>query len=599
MIKKSLFIIGVLGFLFLVFATTNTVSAVCCEKTVEGAWCQNEVDRNDCIQTGGLGFAPTSCEATSYCKLGTCINSQEGTCMESTPQQKCQNDGGLWDARDSDDIPQCQLGCCFLGGDTAFTTLTRCKRLSSVYGLESNYRSDMRNQIECLDAASSDAKGACTFEEDFEKNCEFTTQKECKKMDSSGRDTTFHKDFLCSAEQLGTICGPSEKTTCLPDKDEVYYLDTCGNLANIYDASKFKDKNYWTKIVEKEDSCSLNRGLGNAYTCGNCDYLSPLAGSVCKSYDRTQDKKTPTYGDNVCRDLSCKYEGDTYQHGERWCAEVDGVSDIESDEEGNLISVEGEDLPGGRHFRLICQSGEVIVEPCAARRAEVCVETEVERKGEKFKNAACKTNDWQTCLKHDEQDNCEDPELGDCQWLNSGLLKEDLSEDKKKELDSITSADGWTFHTGDYLPSGDIQGAIEELNRIGSLKVPGFGGSALGNLFKTYNEEEYFHFLCLPKYAPGFNLQPDSDAEADSIVDNCGLASEVCQVTYQTSIFHRPDREKGDCEENCYCLPEDGPWLIYKTNMCQALGDCGVKVNYIEEEGEDNWYDFIKRSVKD
>ena len=56
----------------------------CAEKTISGAWCQDvpstEVDQN-------YRSVPTSCEATSYCKLGTCVDSQEGTCMENTPQK--------------------------------------------------------------------------------------------------------------------------------------------------------------------------------------------------------------------------------------------------------------------------------------------------------------------------------------------------------------------------------------------------------------------------------------------------------------------------------------------------------------------------------
>jgi len=27
-----------------------------------------------------------------------------------------------------------------------------------------------------------------------------------------------------------------------------------------------------------------------------------------------------------CKDLSCKYEGENYEHGETWCADSNGVS---------------------------------------------------------------------------------------------------------------------------------------------------------------------------------------------------------------------------------------------------------------------------------
>ena len=44
---------------------------VCCEKTTEGAWCQNTLEEN-CDE--GFRKTPTSCEATSFCRPGVCFD---------------------------------------------------------------------------------------------------------------------------------------------------------------------------------------------------------------------------------------------------------------------------------------------------------------------------------------------------------------------------------------------------------------------------------------------------------------------------------------------------------------------------------------------
>ena len=75
-------------------AGTLSNPSVCCEKTAGGGWCIN-TDEENCAE--GYAKSPTSCETTSYCRLGTCYDSEEGICMENTPQQVCENEGGTWD----------------------------------------------------------------------------------------------------------------------------------------------------------------------------------------------------------------------------------------------------------------------------------------------------------------------------------------------------------------------------------------------------------------------------------------------------------------------------------------------------------------------
>jgi hypothetical protein len=390
--KIFLILIGILMMGTFVSAGTS----YCCEKLTSGAWCQNE-EKNLCDMN--YRVTPTSCEATSYCKRGICVDSEEGTCMENSPQKVCEENEGVWYDNELDEVPQCNLGCCLIGDQAAFVTKTRCKRLSALYGLQTNFREDINGEVQCIAAATSDSKGACVFEKEYERTCLMITQRECSEM--GGNETKFYSGRLCSDEKLNTNCGPSKKTTCVEGKDQVYFVDTCGNLANVYDASKINDKEYWANLKDVSEVCGYGSPNTGSASCGNCDYY---LGSTCKEYKRSEDGlSAPTYGDNICHDLDCKWENQNYKHGETWCADNDA----------------DKNLPGSRYFRLVCYNGEVSVEPCADFRQEICIEDEVNG----FKTAACRVNKWQICSSFSElndteraKKNCENAERGDCIW---------------------------------------------------------------------------------------------------------------------------------------------------------------------------------------
>jgi len=573
---KRLLISGV--FLLIVFFTVlqiNNVSAVgeisyCCEKTTSGAWCQDVDDVAKCDTFRDFRSVPTSCEATSYCKLGTCVNSQEGTCMENTPQRSCEEPvggvaQGIWfDARPSE-IPQCQLGCCLIGEQAAFTTQTRCKQLSSLYGLETDYRTDIQSEIQCIASATPEVKGACVFEEDFQRTCRFTTKEDCQDIEASGvLNVEFNQGFLCSNEELGTNCGASKKTTLAENRDEVFFIDTCGNLANIYDSTKVNDRIYWDEIVPKAASCGFGDVGGNAEdpSCGNCDYLD---GSTGKLYDRFLDGASarPNFGDYVCRDLGCEFEADLnndgdatddgefgpFRHGETWCANSAGTSEIIVDVDGitdREVDLKKENTPGSRYFRMVCYNGEVTVEPCADFRQEICIESAIETDEGPFRNAACRVNAWEDCVVQTDKDDCENIDRRDCRW------------------------------------AADSSGRGK----------------------------------CVPKYSPGINFWEAGEAET-----LCLQASETCEVVLERglsgSLEVAGDIAKGVggagsewvCAEKCKCLGlKQGDKLTNERlnswaesnnkNICPAVGDCGVSENYVGEEGENKIGDLYDESRK-
>ncbi len=380
----------------------NQLQTICCEQTIGGAYCQN-VPPAECKP--GSRQVPTNCESTSYCKAGTCYDSSEGNCLDNTPQLVCNVNGGVWS---EESPPQCSLGCCILGDQSAFVSLVRCKRLSSYLGLETNYDKSVSNEVACIEKVQQQEVGACVYEFEFEKTCKFGTRAECNTQTGGNASLvggTFYAGKLCSAEELGTICGPTTKTTCVSGKDGVYFVDSCGNPANIYDSSKIQDKLYWSNIISTSKSCNPSSGNALSSSCGNCDYLQ---GSICRG--EKDAGKNPTYGDYICADLNCKntQNGKSYRHGESWCVNND---------EGKTGNADNS--VGSRFYKHVCINGEEVLEQCEDYRAEECIEDKIND----FSQASCKVNRWQDCLQQTDKTSCENEDLRDCNWKEGVLLQ--------------------------------------------------------------------------------------------------------------------------------------------------------------------------------
>jgi len=535
MIKKEILMVIILA--VVIVGTLNFVNSVgetnyCCEKTLKGDYCINTLDQTKCdtsVNPGsGAKFSsqPTFCETTSYCRLGYCYDSKYGTCLPNVPQSACNEDGGVWTADTGTVPPQCSLGCCILGDQAAFVTQVRCKKLSADYNLQTNFRTDITSETQCLSSVTSDVKGACVFEKDFETTCQILTQKECADL-SSGTQTqvNFHAGLLCTAEELGTNCGRSKQTTCVDGKDGVYFLDTCGNVANIYDATKVDNIEYWTNIKLPSESCNPDRSNANDPKCGNCDYYQ---GSDCHAFDKNQDKVQPNYGNNICRNLDCVDDkGNNYRHGETWCST-------------NVANAKLENTPGSEYFRNVCYNGEITIENCAGYRAERCIQKNVSTADGPFKVAACSANLWQDCIAQETKKDCENLDKRDCLWT----------------------------------PNGDLNSSKEPV------------------------------YVCVPKYAPGFNFWEEGDAQAI-----CPVASTNCTATlkkglgdfvkdiFGDAVWHC---DNSDPKNNCQCCVNDpngdkknenegctgvDTWVGSKLNICGYLGDCGIKTNYISKAG--------------
>lgn len=584
----------------------TTDVTVCCEKTNSGLTCL-DVKKEDCMADSRQ--PPTACESTSFCKPGWCYDSTEGTCLDNVPQAVCNREDATWSAEKP---AACNLGCCILDDQASFVSLVRCKKLSGFYGLETNWDSEITNEALCVLQAGTQEKGACVYEEEFQKTCKFTTKGACTAdnvfdrvtggtgtnrnpgLDTSsftpaaneadeetgsngdafggtvGDDSTpenggtvgtaaailpfataqdandvtsqqnqnngvsdpsgveFFPGKLCTAEELGTNCAPTRNTICAPGKEEVYFADTCGNPANIYDASKVTDVSYWTNIIEKENSCGAGGNNQDSQSCGNCNYL---LGSYCRPTD--EDTAKPTYGDFICKDLNCKdEEGKQRIHGESWCV-YDGGST---------------GAPGSRYYRQLCRNGEIKVEACADFRQEECIESV--QGG--FSQAACRVNRWQDCTAQTEQENCENGDKRDCRWMNGF----------------------------EYVLFGSIMnGTTPDANSLGAIGKAVNDAGGIENIPRG---------ACVPKIPPGFDFDSDEGATV------CAQANAVCPVTYEKGLVG------GDweCVEHCECLP-GGELEKKRVELCTSLGDCGPKTNFVGVKGSGKGYEVKEQEQKD
>jgi len=572
MVRKSM-IVALALFLFSIsfaFAADIVLSSpsMCCERSVAGVWCISEpADKCD----SNFRMAPASCEATSYCRLGTCYDSSEGICYENTPQRVCDDNGGTWDVRPLGEVPQCQLGCCIIADQAAYVPLVRCKKLATYFGVNVDYRDDIEGEMACIVLANSQDTGACVYEKDYERVCDYTTRGDCGAAESVESITAedmisserrFYKDYLCSAEELNTVCARQASTGCYQGK--VYWYDSCGNRENVYSSDRERSWNNG-KHLAPEEVCSPNDGTDP--NCGNCEYM---LGSRCEAkYGILQGQQA------FCQRTDCTDRwGLARLNGESWC-----VNDGRADGKGL-------DKVGSRFYREVCIDGEIRVEPCEDYRNQVCYESSVATSKGEYAVAACRVNRWQACIGITDKNQCENGDKRDCMWLSSpiGLIVGgSTTSSSDPGIAGYSSPGSTTSSTSAYtnptststLGTGYVTAPITGNSIFGSNKV---AENETTNTNRPYG-------VCVPQFSPGLQFWAEGSSE-----EVCGMVSARCVVKYEKKAF-------GDwkCKDNCGCLTEE--WAEDLNRICVAQGDCGAYVNYIGKF-TDSGYEWLAPSGK-
>ena len=554
-LKKEILMV-VLTSAIIIFLASN-ISAICCEQTLDGGICLDVGDRQYCNNTYRID--DTACESTQYCSTGTCVNNAEGTCISSSSTACDPSLGGYWYDDVQENIPECQLGCCFIGEGAAFVPRTTCNKMAADIAVQPDFRASITTQEECLLSAGPTRKGACVFQTGVGRECTIKTKEEC-----NSEEKEFHAGLLCSAPELGTICTMTKRTTCVEGKNEVYFVDNCENPANVYNSELVGDINYWTYMKDpaSDEICGYGEANTNSQNCGNCNYL---AGSTCGS--SREAGVNPTYGNYICKDLSCTYKGETKAHGSAWCSQP--ISDFENA------------TPGDLSYRLYCYNGEVQWELCGNLREKLCKE-DVPGK------ANCLSNRWQDCVFQTSSKDCLNTDKRDCK-VKEGVNRKNesgddilLLDESGKSIKAVCVArypPGFNF----WNPDEGILGITPQINPT-QVCSAGSISSVAG-----YHKSVVSDWLALD-----------------------GKCFGKCIKECETSIV------KPECQENCFSKCPDSEsfmdmkgdalglgvgnvdlketWANNQEGLCISLGDCGVKGNYI---GEDSYYSWKELFIGD
>ncbi len=561
-----------------------------CQTNVNGTACQ-EYPSNTCNSLCTTNCFPGTRSNFANCNLGSCFDSNIGTCSPGTPKFLCEQNGGQWSETQQS---QCNRECCLINpdgqggaGQAQFTTQVQCNYLGQTLGAPTSWV-PVAGEIECLLKASSQEEGACVLEPitgELGNNCDFVTQTACI---TAGGD--FYSGKLCTNPELNTTCERTPNTKCFPGKDEVYYIDSCENKANIYDSTKVNDPNYWSVVVPKTQSCVVSvtqSSVTNQASCGNCNYLT---GSICGT-PRADIDTSANNGNYVCRDLSCVDEwGDRKRNGESWCA-FDGKIGLDGSGTPvpNTTPLFG-DLPiaSGQTWCINTNNGIATI----YNSTGVASEQTINIPSNQFTQEIICSNETSV----------------------SGVIPSGVNEERSVDIPG-------SEHYRKICFDGEVRTEPCGGGRTGvcAQSPPNANGytsaSCRANLammclavnpgenddpeklnkceenpdcfLKHVGINKFAFDMCVPKYPLGIYGANSNVASAEAI---CSFGSQTC-----TYIEKKKFRSwlmplagiKWDCIINCGCKTQ--AFAETMNNLCSSLGDCGGKINLNGEFSDDGY----------
>jgi hypothetical protein len=387
---------------------------------------------------GGV-FKPVDAAAVEVAGLSCCEKTKNGAYCQYGLDSNC--DPAFKKApTECEYVDYCKKGCCYSQGtgtcskatpkllcdgewtEDEFCNIPKCSRGCCVIGRQAIFTTEKSCAVKSRFAGTEkdfrpevNTELECIFlaEKDEEgacvngESCKIATKESCKKTGGN-----FYKGKYCSDPALGTQCLAHDSSKCF--EQSVYWYDSCGNMEEI------------------KEECSI------------------FAGTTC-ALQGTQYK---------CKSIDCSVKIDgktvTKKNGESWC-----------EYEGTIG--EGRDVPGSTHIRHVCFMGEERIEPCADYRNQICVQSDTDLgSGKIFSEAACRINNWRTCLQYNE-------------------------EDKTKMQEKCN------FNPDCYV--------------------------------KKVYVDEYFNFpFCSPQYPPGFDLSTESGGKSGESI--CSMGNNKCTVVY-------------------------------------------------------------------
>ncbi len=560
----------VLGYLSKGLVSAQSPALWTCQTSLNGTACQ-EYSSTVCNSVCTTPCFPGIRSDFSACNLGTCYDSDFGTCSSGTPQFLCQQSGGQWSAQQP---AECNRECCLINpnsnggaGQAQFTTQQQCNYLGQTLGSPVSFV-PVNGEVECLLKASSQSRGACVLEflPELQKyNCETTTQSDCI---SSGGD--FYEGQLCTNPSLNTKCELTQNTNCFEDLDGVYYIDSCGNRANIYDSSKLNDVSYWSNIVSESNSClvgATGTSITNQASCGNCNYL---LGSVCGQETSSQNAN---YGNYICRDLSCVDEwGNARQNGESWCA-FDGKIGLDKSPTAPQTSVNpifsGLPIQQGQTWCISNGVATIYTAPSISNPNITITTQPVNIPQNAFTQDTICSNDTTISTINSRGTNDErSVDLPGSRHYRKvcfdGEVRTEPCAEGRGEIcaQSVQSNNGYTTAScrlNTWQQCFAANDNPESLNKCEENP----------DCFLKHVEVDSFKFdVCAPQYPPGLYSADDNSNDDETI---CSYASQTCTYIEKKSLTG------WKCILNCGC--KDKKFTENMNNLCSSLGDCGGKIN--------------------
>ncbi len=361
----------------------DAASTVCCGK-VGNNYCVN-TDASKCEQ--GFGNSPFSCDKVDYCK-SVCMIDGKGVCNQQVPKAKCEElrkkDPSIVCSEQADcSINQCSAGFCVINGQCqGRISQGQCRIVANDLDVPFVFDTSSSTEAECRQKHST-IEGCCVSGD----SCTRTTAKEC-----SG---DFRANMLCSNDALAGICDVTKQDdrTCGPDEEDVYFVDSKGNLENVvgvsYDgfihdsasdvAGKIGDCDY-----TKGTACGLDEK--NEFACIdiNCNVGDKF---VLKAVNPATGEVNPEILTVTSDILGGK---NARRNGESWCTLSDNKAQINKD-------LSTSQSAGSRHYVYSCNQGRVEVDPCGEFRDETCSSSVDTATGTELESARCVDNKWEQC----------------------------------------------------------------------------------------------------------------------------------------------------------------------------------------------------------
>ena len=575
--KKNL-ILFVFSLVFLIGLT----SAACCEQTDNGASCQDIANAANCDDNYQIS-ENLACSSTTFCSAGTCVDRTRGECRPSNRIECDPNLGGYFYEQPIEEITECQKICCIINGPDYIEKVT-CNSIGSEYNVQPEIIEGLSAQ-ECYALEDADVLGSCVIQNELGRDCKMKTKSDC-----TGE---FHKGILCTAQELGTRCLPSTTTACEPGKSEVYFKDTCGNTANIYDSSKIEPVNwdYWTylKSIHDEELCGEDNGNLNSNNCGLCSYDKSTTCGIGNNAD---------YGDYICRDIGCvtgdladnfkdsnNFWGNYPKNGDSWC--IDSFGEI-----SNINDFENA-VPGQTSFRASCFMGEIQIQLGDQYRNKLCASQKNE--DTKKVNSIFFPNRWQDCIFQNNTDDCLNIDKRNCKVLEGANLRnvdknyDFINSDTDKNI-TASCIPKYKPGLNFWEPKLDInsQGPGEERS---SENVCNIGYSACGAAYSGEYEDlvtdwewDAYNLDCV-RQKDCMNKDPSAivgSSDMEKCIESCGKS--LCYGNEKSD-----DVPKNPVVKNS--------WINPLKNLCVNIGDCGVQENYQGKIGYNIWKDLFQGDI--